>query len=183
MTKRNNGRRIARVGTQKQAVALRRTVFVEAYITNGGNATEAAREAGFSPKTAASQGQRLLKDAYVSTRIAARAKEIAEKYRMTTELAARSIVQELTFDPAKLYNDDGTLKKVTELDEDTRMALTSLEVEMAGTSDMPILVRKIKWATRGQAREQLMKHLGMFERDNSQKVPTVTLNLNLAGGR
>lgn len=182
MANKRSFKRSTRPGTRKDAVSLRKFVFVETYIANGGNATEAAKEAGYSPKTAASQGQRLLKDADISARISGRAKEIAEKYRMTTELVARSIIQELTFDPAKLYNDDGTLKKVTELDEDTRMALTSLEVEMAGTSDMPILVRKIKWATRGQAREQLMKHLGMFERDNQQKTP-VTFNLNLVGGQ
>lgn len=181
MAKRDSLKRRSRPGTHKAAVALRKTVFVEAYIANGGNATEAAKEAGYSRKTAYSQGQRLLKDVEISAQIAARAKEVAEKYRMTTELVARSIVQELTFDPAKLFNDDGTLKKVTDLDEDTRMALTSMEVEMAGTTDMPLLVRKIKWATRAQAREQAMKHLGMFERDNAQKAPPVTFNLNLAG--
>ena len=160
MAQRNSLKRRSRPGTHRAAVALRKTVFVEAYIANGGNATEAAKEAGYSRRTAYSQGQRLLKDVEISAQIAARAKEVAEKYCMTTELVARSIVQELTFDPAKLFNEDGSLKKVTDLDEGTRMALASMEVEMVGASDIPAMIRKIKWASRGQAREQAMKHLG-----------------------
>lgn len=164
-----------KAGTSKESAALRRKKFIETYITNGGNATEAAKDAGFSVKTAASQGQRLLKDVEVQRVIAERAKEVANKYELTTELAARSIVQELTFDPAKLYREDGKLKDVTDLDEDTRMALTSVEFEHIGDKDSPATVRKIKWASRHQAREQLMKHLGMFEKDNEQKAPTVII--------
>lgn len=75
----------------------------------------------------------MLKDAEVSAEISRRAKEVANKYALTTELAARSIVQELTFDPAKLYDAAGNLKPITELDEDTRMALTAIEFEQIGS--------------------------------------------------
>lgn len=122
----------------------------------------------------------MLKDAEVSALIAARAKEVANKYALTTELAARSIVQELTFDPAKLYDADGNLKPITDLDEDTRMALTAIEFEQVGSPEAPVFVRKVKWGNRSAARDHLMKHLGMFEMDNAQKAQ-VLLNLNLAG--
>ena len=39
-------------------------LFVEAYLANP-NATEAAKQAGYSPKTAYSQGQRLLKNVVI----------------------------------------------------------------------------------------------------------------------
>jgi len=158
-----------KAGTSKGAAADRRKVFVEAYITNGGNATDAAKTAGFSHKTAGSQGQRLLKDVEIQATISMRAKDTAKKYELSTEMVVRSIVQEIHFDPAKLYNEDGTLKNITELDEDVRMALTSVEFEQIGSPDAPIYVRKIKWAGKHQAREQAMKHLGMFENDNKQR--------------
>lgn len=164
-----------KAGTSRAASAHRRKVFVEAYIANGGNATEAAKEAGYSAKTARQQGARLLTDVDIKEQIAARAEVVANKYELTTELAARSIYQELTFDPAKLYREDGSLKDIAELDEDTRMALTSVEFVHIGDKDAPFTVRKIKWAARYQAREQLMKHLGMFGKDNEQKAPTVIL--------
>lgn len=168
--KRKAGKKV-KAGTSKAEAARRRAKFVEAYITNGGNTTQAAITAGFSAKTARSQGARLMTDVDIKDQIASRAKSVAKKYELTTELAARSIYQELTFDPADLYREDGSLKNITELDEDTRMALTSVEFEQIGGNDSPVTVRKVKWAGRHQAREQLMKHLGMFEADNRQKSP------------
>ncbi len=152
-----------KAGTSKAEAEKRRKLFVEAYVANGGNATQAAISAGYSEKTADQQGSRLLRDVKVSSDIALRAREVADRYGLTTELAARSIVQELTFDPAKLFDAEGRLKPVTELDEDTRMALASIEFEQVGSKDAPVFVRKVKWANRAQAREQLMKHLGMFK--------------------
>lgn len=156
-------------GTSKEAADNRKAVFVEAYIANGGNATEAAKTAGYSQKTAYSQGGRLLKDVEIQRAIAERSKAVAKKYELNTDLVVKSIVQELTFDPAKLYNAGGQLKDITELDEDTRMALASVEFEQLGSQDAPVFVRKFKWASRQAAREQAMKHLGMFEKDNEQK--------------
>lgn len=158
-----------KVGTSKDASASRKAIFVEAYISNGGNATDAAKKAGYSEKTARSQGQRLLTDVDISSRVKQRAEQTAKKYELTTDLVVKSIVQELTFDPAKLYSADGQLKNITELDEDTRMALASVEFEQLGSQDAPVFVRKFKWAQRQGAREQAMKHLGMFEKDNEQK--------------
>lgn len=161
----------ANAGTSKAAYQARRALFVEAFIANGGNATEAAKSAGYSHRTAGSQGHDLLKVPEISVAIANRSRSLAKKYEMTTELVARSIVQELTFDPAKLYRDDGTLKAITELDEDVRMALTAVEFEQIGSPDAPVFVRKFKWAQKQGAREQAMKHLGMFEKDNQQRSP------------
>ena len=161
-----------KAGTSRAEAERKKKLYVEAYITNGGNKTQAAVEAGYPPGRAAEKAaERLSKDVVVQQMIAERAEAVANKYELTTELAARSIYQELTFDPGKLYREDGSLKDVTELDEDTRMALTSVEFEQLGDKDSPVIVRKMKWAPRHQAREQLMKHLGMFEKDNAQKSP------------
>ena len=99
--------------------------------------------------------------------------ELAKKYSLTTDDVIRSISQEIHFDPANLYNEDGSLKAITELDEDTRKALVSVEMIQVGSPDAPVFVKKIKWAQKSTAREQAMKHLGMFERDNLQQPPTI----------
>lgn len=164
------------------SVDTRRMAFIESYIANGGNATEAAKTAGYTERSAYNAASRLMKNDEVRAAIAIRAREIADRYGLTTELAARSIVQELTFDPAKLYDATGNLKPITELDEDTRMALTAIEFEQVGSPEAPVFVRKVKWGNRSAARGDLMKHLGMFEKDNAQKAQ-VLLNLNLAGRR
>lgn len=162
-------------GASKAAADGRKKAFIESYIANGGNATAAAVMAGFSVKTARQQGARLLSNVAIKAEISKRAQTVANKYELTTELAARSIVQELRFDPANLYDSEGNLKPITELDEDTRMALSSIEFEQHGNTDAPVYVRKVKWAARATAREQLMKHLGMFERDNLQKPAAIIM--------
>lgn len=58
------------------ALTPKQKAFCDAYIENGGNATQAAITAGYSEKTAYSQGQRLLKNVEVAARVRARQAEI-----------------------------------------------------------------------------------------------------------
>lgn len=148
----------------------RAKAFVEAYMSNGNNATKAAVAAGLSPKTAGSTGARMLKNVRVSTLLDQRRAELAQKYELTTDNVMRSMAQALHFDPRKLYNADGSLKSVLELDDDTAMCLQAIEVsEAAGgaiTGDgqmIPVSTKKIKWLDKNQARDQAAKVLGLFK--------------------
>lgn len=168
--------RADKAGTSKKAAVDRKKLFAEAYIANGGNASEAARSAGYAEKSVGVTGCRLLKDAQVRAILDERQTALANKYELTAEAIIKSIAQELHFDPANLFNEDGSVKSVADMDADTRMALVSIETLQMGDPDSPAIIRKIKWATKHQAREQAMKHLGMFERDNKQKSdPVVSL--------
>jgi phage terminase small subunit len=53
----------------------RRQAFINAYLSNGGNATQAALTAGYAEPTAHTTGCRLLKDAYVNGEIKRRIDE------------------------------------------------------------------------------------------------------------
>ena len=168
--------RADKAGTSKQAALDRKKLFAEAYIANGGNASEAAKSAGYSEKTAYSAGHRLLRDVEVREILDSRQSALANKYELTSEAIIKSIAQELHFDPANLFNADGSVKSITDMDADTRMALVSIETLQMGDPESPAIIRKIKWAGKDKAREQAMKHLGMFERDNKQKSdPVVSL--------
>lgn len=67
-------------GVVEQRRAKWRALFVSAMIRNGGNATQAAVTAGFSPKTARQQGQRLLTDVDIAdaVRVAAKCPKMSE---------------------------------------------------------------------------------------------------------
>jgi phage terminase small subunit len=169
-----------KAGTSKASAADKRTAFVEAYLSNGGNATRAAIEAGYSPATAGRAGGRMVKDVRILSVLDKRREELGERYKVTTDAVIKSISQELHFDPANLFDEDGSLKKVTDMDEDTRMALVSIETLQVGSPDAPIFIKKVKWATRQGAREQAMKHMGMFEKDNRQKSPLEDISRDLA---
>lgn len=161
-------------GQRKVSVEQRRALFIEAFLSNGENATQAALAAGFSASSAASQGSRLLKNDKVSQEIARRRSEVLESAELTTEGVLRSLRQALFFDPRKLYREDGSLKPITELDDDTAQALSGFEVleEYAGRGEDRALAgftKKVKWLDKNAAREQAAKVLGLYARDNHQK--------------
>lgn len=164
------------IRSSKEEAEHKRKLFVEAYIANGGNATQAAIQAGYSERTAYSAGARLLKSVEVSTQLEQRRTAVLSKLELTTESVLRSLAQAVHFDPRKLYDEHGNLKPITELDDDTAMALSGVEVmeEFAGRGEKRELVgytKKVKWLDKNAARDQAMKHLGMFREDNNQRNP------------
>lgn len=164
----------AKAGHPAGSAEQRRKLFVEALLSNGENVTQAALAAGFSPNSAASQGSRLLKNAKIRQLLDSRRADLLQKAELTTEKILVSLRQALFFDPRRLYREDGSLKAVHELDEDTALALVGIEAaeEFIGTGDARKLVsrtRKVKWLDKNSAREQAARMLGMFEKDNRQR--------------
>lgn len=172
----------------------RRKLFIEAFLSNGENVTEAALAAGFAPKSASSQGSRLLKTAKVKAEIDKRRAEIIESIQDKTNLTVARVLESLAhavlFDPRKLYREDGTLKPVNELDDATAMALTGFEIVEEYAPNAPTELEpqahggglkrfrrtvvghtaKVKWLDKNTAREQALKHLGLFDKDNRQRI-------------
>lgn len=182
MAKKGAKKKVAKsLGKKALAKAIQ---CVEEYLRNGRNKTQAYLKVyrGRNPVSAATEACALFKKPQIDAYLTQREEELRAKYRLTTDDVIKSLSQALHFDPAKLYNEDGSLKKVTELDEDTRMALAAIEVvEMAGgakiggegAEHVPMYTKKLKWLDKNTTREQAMKHLGLFEKDNRQKPPSV----------
>jgi hypothetical protein len=90
-------------------VAIRKIAFKQAYVANNHNATEAAITAGFSPKTAYSKGQRLLKNVEISGELAQAARKVGEIAGLTTERTLQETGRIAYADPGRLFRADGTL--------------------------------------------------------------------------
>lgn len=158
-------------GTSPASAANRHHAFIEAYLTNGGNATAAAQTAGYSPGPSARvQGSRLLADPNIAAKIKARQVKVAEKLELSTESVLRSLAQAVHFDPRKLFKEDGTAKLPHELDDDTAAAIGGIEFE-ADPKTGKVISAKFKAVEKNAARDQAMKHLGMFKADNVQRNP------------
>lgn len=164
----------AKAGHPAGSAEQRRKLFVEALLSNGENVTQAALAAGFAPKSAASQGSRLLKNAKTRQLLDTRRAELLDTARITTETILENLAQALFFDPRKLLKEDGTPKALHELDAETAQALAGFELteDFSGAGDKRKLTGrkvKVKWLDKNAAREQAAKMLGMFEKDNRQK--------------
>ena len=173
-TKKKPAKKRVKAGTSKMSAADRRKAFVEAFLSNGGNATEAALKAGFSPNSADRQGARLLKDVRISSELAQRRTEIAQKLELTTERVLLEVARLALFDPRKLFDNTGQPIPIQSLDDDTAAALAGLDVheEYLGSGKDRVFVgytKKYKIADKNSALEKAAKFLGLFEKDNKQK--------------
>jgi phage terminase small subunit len=112
--------------------------------------------AGFSPKTAKQKGSRLLSRVDLRAALEARRAVLLEKVGLSVERTLREIARVAYFDPRRLFDAEGRLKAVTELDDDTAAALSSLEVE-----EGDVTTRKVKFFDKNAALEKAIKHLGL----------------------
>jgi len=156
---------------QGNELAPRQAQFVAEYLIDL-NATRAAQRAGYSPKTAYSQGQRLLKNVEVQSAIQAAMDKRAEKLEITADRVLEEIAKLAFFDPRKFFEDDGSLKRIQDLDDDTAMSLAGMEVielfEGSGEQKHAYgLMKKIKLADKLSALEKLGKHLKLFSDMNA----------------
>lgn len=129
------------------------------------NATQAAIRAGYSEKTARQQGQRMLSNVYIQ-------KEIRKYMDGLTEKSGISVIQiiealkKIAFsDVRKLFNDDGTMKNIKDLDDDIVMAIAGINIDEIVTKKDGFIgySKKIKIDNRQVALEMLGKYLQMFK--------------------
>lgn len=160
--------------SQKDTAAARRARFIEALLSNGENISHAALAAGFSPKSAASQGSRLLKHVEVQQALNTRRTEVLQKFQLTTERTLQEIARLAYSDPRRLFGPDGRLKAIHELDDDAAATIASIEAdEIKGEGVVLGITRKIKVWDKNSALDKAMKHLGLYEKDNTQPAAAI----------
>lgn len=153
--------------------------FCDEYLIdfNATRAYKAAYKSCRKDETANVNGSKLLRNTKVQEYIAEKQQEMQERNKITQD----TIIQELTkialFNIKDIYNEDGTLKKVTELDDDTAKAISGVKIlQKAGA--MKIILSKTNDKTK--ALELLGKHLGMFKENvNLTQDKPFEVNINV----
>lgn len=163
-----------KAGTSKQAAADRKAKFVEAYIANGENATEAAKTAGYAASSARERGYELVKDREVIAALKQRREALARKFELRTEDVLRELARIVHADPRKAFDAQGNLLPVHEWPDEVAAMIASVEVEelFEGSGESRKYIgqtKKIKIWDKNSAIDKAMKHLGQYERDNEQK--------------
>lgn len=161
-------------GTSRQQAEQRRLAFVEAYISNGGNGTQAAIVAGYSPKSATITGSKLLTDPKVSGAIKERQAFLANKHELTTDSVIAELSKIVHADPRRMFDLDGGMLPPDKWPDDMAGVISSVEVEElwegAGPDRTQVgTTKKFKMWDKNAAIEKAMKHLGLFAQDNRQK--------------
>lgn len=149
---------------------LKQKAFVEAYLSNGQNATQAALAAGYSERTAHSQGSRLLNHVEVSAEIQRRTQRVVNRLEVTADRIIQERARLAFYDPTKLAGIQ-TLEQIHALDEDTRRAIQEIELKADGSL-------KIKAASKDASLTALEKIHGLYK-DKEDGVGVLNINIHM----
>lgn len=140
--------------------------FVEEYLIDL-NATQAAIRAGYSEDSAGVIGYENLTKPYIQEAIAARRARISQKADVTTERVLKEFAKLAFLDIRKVFDADGKLKPIQEMDDETAAAIAGLEVEdlwegKGEDRERVGKLHKIKLSDKKAALDSIARHLGMF---------------------
>ena len=159
---------------KKDNLSPRHLIFAKEYLVDR-NSTRAAIAAGYSEKSAHSQGCRLLKHAKIRAFIDDATKDMIE----SLDISAKSVIEEVAnsafFDIRNIF-DGSSLKNITDLDDKTARAITSVKcrIEKLDGENFAEVI-EVKTNCKLKSLDMLAKHLGLYESDNSQKDSNITI--------
>lgn len=140
--------------------------FCQMY-TKHWTATRAAKEAGYSEKSAGLLGYQLLRIPLVQSRI----KELTDAALKDIGVSRERVLTELSriafLDPARVYDEIGQLIPIREMPEDVRRAISKVKIfeEFAGRGDDRELIgftKEVEFSPKKAALDSLGKYLGLF---------------------
>ena len=149
-------------------------------------ATQAAIRAGYSARTAGSQGERLLKNVEVQRAVAESIRQRAERVEVRADDVLRELLRIGTADLRRLFDSSGALRPMSEWPDDVARAVASVEVvEMPGGEGVSGgVVKKIKLWDKPRCLELLGKHLKLFaDKETNSGATTVVVVNPYAEGR
>lgn len=144
-------------------------IFCDEYLIDL-NATRAYKVAYSRCKkdeTANVNGSKLLRNTKVQEYISERMKEREQRTEVTQDMVIQELARIAFLDISKLYNENGKLKNIQDIDKDTVKAIASLETleEYDGYGDDREKIgdtQKVKLLDKTKALELLGRHLGIF---------------------
>ena len=147
-------------------VHQRRTRFIKEYLIDQ-NATRAAIAAGYAEKSAHVTGSQLLSNPKIREQIESENAKVNAGLEVTVEHVRSELARLAFHDPRKFLNPDGSAKLITDLDDDTAMALAGFETAELFTGsgekrELAGYVKKFKLADKGLNLERLGRVLKMF---------------------
>ena len=153
------------------------------------NATQSAIRAGYSERTAHSIGAENL----IKPEIQARISELNKSRLEATGISQKRVLEEYAkiafFDIREIFDVDGGLINVKQLDSNNAGAIASIKSseewgeDKEGNRIVTGTLKEVKVFDKIRALQDLGKHLGLFEKDNSQKAAEVPKQVIIINGK
>lgn len=148
-----------------EQLTKREETFCQEYVVDH-NATRAAITAGYgsgNTNAAAVAGSKLLMVRKIRERITEIRAEFKNGFNPFMERIILELRRQALWDPKKMYNEDGSIKKIHELDDDTAAAIAGFEVVEMDFGDESLvkgLTKKVKMANKIDASALIAKLTG-----------------------
>jgi len=139
-------------------------LFIAEYLKDR-NATRsylAAYPSVKSENAARVNASKLLTKANIQAAIFEAIKAQEERTQITADKTLREIARVGFSDVRKLFDANGNLKTIADLDDDTAAAIAGVDVVTVGSGDEVAYIKKIKLWDKNSALEKLGKHFRMF---------------------
>lgn len=148
--------------------------FVVEYLIDK-QAGKAAVRAGYSPRNAQQKGSQLLHVPEIAEAIRKGIEEQAQRAAVTAdELIAE--LKKIAFANMQDFVDESNDPKLLhDMDRDQTAAIQEVGTETSEFKGTVTIKRKIKLLSKLDAIEKLGRHIGLFEKDNSQKRAVVKI--------
>lgn len=157
------------MGEKVKKLPPKKENFVQNYLASF-NATKAAKEAGYSEKTAHQIGYALLKTVDVQNRIAQLRGQMANGFNVSRERLAQELARIAYGDTRNLFNENGSLKSPDQWDDDVAATVSSVETEelfdgFGKEREQIGFTKKVKTWEKTKAIELLTRMMGYNEPD------------------
>ena len=147
--------------------------FCEEYIVDW-NCTRAAKAAGYSEKTAYAIGSENLKKLEIKDYIQECKNKIEELAGISKLKAIKQLSRMAFADISEAYNDDGTLKPLSQMSDDLKATFEGVETMTVGEMSE---VQKLKIASKRGALQDLAKMLGWNEAQKIEHSGDITIEI------
>lgn len=164
---------------KKGELTLKQRLFVEHYIANGFNASKAAKDAGYSPKTCSEMGMENLNKPQIAEAVKKACNAVLSdveklKVKWLNEVNAISFSD---FRKVAKFNKEGVeLTDSDEMDDDTARAIESIEsVTTYDKLGDKVVTKKVKLYSKTKGLDTLGKFLGILKEEQAAGV-TIIIN-------
>ena len=161
--------------TDPHGLTMKQRLFVLYYVGQAkGNGAEAARMAGYSPdkpENARVTAAKWLLKSNIQFAIQELKKQLVESIKSDQLNTLRLLRAQAYADVRKLYGEDGALKKITDLDDETACAIETIEFKVSdekviaggAVRTVPVTTAKVKFTSKAAARQDLLKIQGLLK--------------------
>ena len=154
-----------RKSTQYKPLTVMQEAYAQEYVKCPENQTQAATNAGFSPKSAHVKASTMMRDERIQKRIAELMEERNKRLRVSADYVLLRLVEIDQMDVIDILDDEGGLKPISQWPKVWRTSISAVDINRIRMAmkddeeDIESTLQKIKWPDKVKNLELIGKHV------------------------